>query len=98
LMNAFGANGEAAVAKAYFHGASDLFQRVAQAFGTANSNHDLREWQKKTQSKAPADWQEANTMLANALKKAGSGASAAQPPATTSAPASQGTGSGAKGP
>jgi hypothetical protein len=86
FMAAFGTGGEAVVAKAYFHGASDLFNRIAQAFGTANSNRDLRGWQKKMQSKDPADWQQANTLLANALKKSGS-ATAAQPPKAPPQPA-----------
>jgi hypothetical protein len=76
--------GEKLVGEAYFLGKPDLFNLVMQAFGTQNRARDLREWQKKIQSKDPADWKLANSLLANALKKRNTAAPAV--PVTTAPP------------
>jgi hypothetical protein len=90
LITALGSNGERDVAEAYFRGTPTLFNRVVQAFGTANQAHDLREWQNKTRSKNSQDWKVANQLLTSALKNA-----AAAPTAPPVQGSGSGTGSGA---
>jgi hypothetical protein len=88
LMKAFDPGGEKQVADAYFLGASPLFDKVKAAFGTANANQALRDWQKKSRSDAPADWPAANQMLATALAHPAppqAPPKATAPPATTPA-------------
>jgi len=91
LMSALGSDGEKTVAEAYFKGEPKLYLRIQQAFGTANSSHNFRDWQTRARSANHEDWKVARQLVATALART----AAAAPPAPPVPAAGSGSGGGA---
>lgn len=68
FIAAVGSDGEKRVAEAYFKGTTTLYDEVSMALKQGRKGQDQLDWLAKIRSKKPADWDEANLLVKNAMK------------------------------